>query len=222
MFTSRVTTSHTKKYEVTHFAKYSLVWFCDLGRISSVGLAQAFMIATLILSLRLRIAEAGHLVVIRQNLSGGKAVPLQYICFFFNFANAELLKINNVEIWLKFETLSAAAITDFALLAPNVLARGCCCCWSCRCSCWETCTATALAATTTATTKIGSILRGLRQWWLLLCVCVSRVAKGCEGDKTRGMLPRQPDTRGSLSVSAEASPGRCRLAQVETTPCMRQ
>ena len=35
------------------------------------------MDATLILSLRLRIAEAGHLAVIRQNLSGGKAVPLQ-------------------------------------------------------------------------------------------------------------------------------------------------
>ena len=76
MTTSRVTTSHTKKYEVTHFARYSLVWFCDLGRISSVGLAQAFMVATMILGLRLRIAEAGHLVVIHQNLSGGKAVPL--------------------------------------------------------------------------------------------------------------------------------------------------
>ena len=68
MTTSRVTTSHTKK-----FARYSLVWFCDLGRISSVGLAQAFMVATLILSLRLRIAEAGHLAVFHQNLSGGKA-----------------------------------------------------------------------------------------------------------------------------------------------------
>ena len=74
-----MTTSHTKKYEVTHFARYSLVWFCDLGRISSVGLAQPFMLATLILSLRLRIAEAGHLAVIHQNLSEGKAVPLQYI-----------------------------------------------------------------------------------------------------------------------------------------------
>ena len=30
--TSRVTTSHTKKYESTHFAKYSLVWFCDLEK----------------------------------------------------------------------------------------------------------------------------------------------------------------------------------------------
>ena len=79
MTTSRVTTSHTKKYEVTHFARYSLVVFCDLGRISSVGLAQAFMDATLILSLRLRIAEAGHLVVIHQNLPGGKAIPLQYL-----------------------------------------------------------------------------------------------------------------------------------------------
>ena len=77
MTTSRVTTSHTKKYEVRHFARYSLVWFCDLRRISSVGLAQAFMVATLILSLRLRIAEAGHLAVIHQNLSDGKAVPLQ-------------------------------------------------------------------------------------------------------------------------------------------------
>ena len=73
MTTSRVTTSHTKKYEITHFARYSLVWFCDLGRISSVGLVQAFMVATLILSLRLRIAEAGHLAVIRQNLSGRRA-----------------------------------------------------------------------------------------------------------------------------------------------------
>ena len=79
MTTSRVTTSHTKKYEVTHFGRYSLVWFCDLGRISSVGLAQAFMVATLILSLRLRIAEAGHLAVFHQNLSEGKAVPLQYV-----------------------------------------------------------------------------------------------------------------------------------------------
>ena len=78
MTTDRVTTSHTKKYEVTHFARYSLVWFCDLGRISSVGLAQAFMVATLILSWRLRIAEAGHLAVIHQHLSGDKAVPLQY------------------------------------------------------------------------------------------------------------------------------------------------
>ena len=78
MTTSRVTTSHTKKYEVTHFASYLLVWFCDLGRNPSVGLAQAFMVTTLVLSLRLRIAEAGHLAVIHQNLSGGKAVPLQY------------------------------------------------------------------------------------------------------------------------------------------------
>ena len=78
MTTSRVTTSHTKKYEVTYFARSSLVWFWDLGRISSVGLAQAFTDATLILSLRLRIAEAGHLAVIHQNLSRGKAVPLQY------------------------------------------------------------------------------------------------------------------------------------------------
>ena len=78
MTTSRVTTSHTKKYEFTHFARYSLVWFFDLERISSVGLAEAFMVATLILSLRLRIAEAGHLAVFHQNLSGGKAVPLQY------------------------------------------------------------------------------------------------------------------------------------------------
>ena len=73
-----MTTSHTKKYEVMLFARYSLVWFCDLGRISGVGLAQAFIVATLILSLRLRIAKAGHLAVIHQNLSGGKAVPLQY------------------------------------------------------------------------------------------------------------------------------------------------
>ena len=84
MTTSRLTTSHTKKYEVTYFARYSLVWFCDLGRISSVGLAKAFMVATLILSLRLRIAEAGHLAVIRQNLSGGKAVPLRYIELFMH------------------------------------------------------------------------------------------------------------------------------------------
>ena len=79
MTTSRVTTSHTKKHELTHFARYSLVWFYDLGRILSVGLAQAFMVATLILSLRLRITEAGHLAVFYQNLSGGKAIPLQYI-----------------------------------------------------------------------------------------------------------------------------------------------
>ena len=37
------------------------------------------MVATLILGLRLRIAEAGHLAVFHQNLSGAKAVPLQYI-----------------------------------------------------------------------------------------------------------------------------------------------
>ena len=78
MTTSRVTTSHTQKYELTHFARCWLVWFCDLGKILIVGLPQAFMVATLILSLRLRIAEAGHLAVFHQNLSGGKAVPLQY------------------------------------------------------------------------------------------------------------------------------------------------
>ena len=61
MTTSQVTTSHTKKYELTHFARYLLVWFCDLGRISSIGLArerifllsglaEPFMFATLILS----------------------------------------------------------------------------------------------------------------------------------------------------------------------------
>ena len=77
MTTSQVTTSHTKKYELTLFARYSLVCFCDLGRISSIVLAEAFTVATLILSLRLRIAEAGHLAVLHQNLSGGKAVPLQ-------------------------------------------------------------------------------------------------------------------------------------------------
>ena len=32
MATSGVTTSHTKKYELTHFARYSFVWFCDLGK----------------------------------------------------------------------------------------------------------------------------------------------------------------------------------------------
>ena len=32
MATSRVTTSHTKKYKLTHFARFSLVWFCDLGK----------------------------------------------------------------------------------------------------------------------------------------------------------------------------------------------
>ena len=37
------------------------------------------MVATSILSLRLRMAEVGHLAVFHQNLSGGKAVPLQYI-----------------------------------------------------------------------------------------------------------------------------------------------
>ena len=41
------------------------------------------MVATLILSLRLRIAEAGHLAVFHQNLSGGKAVPFQlYLSYF--------------------------------------------------------------------------------------------------------------------------------------------
>ena len=45
--------------------------FCDLERTPSVGLAQAFMVATLIFNLRLRIAEAGHLAVFHQNLSGG-------------------------------------------------------------------------------------------------------------------------------------------------------
>ena len=73
-----MTTSHTKKYELTHIARYSLVWFFDLGRISSVGLAQAFTVETLILSLWLRITEAGHLAVFHQNLSGDKAIPLQY------------------------------------------------------------------------------------------------------------------------------------------------
>ena len=90
MTTSRVATSHTIKYEVTHFARYSLVWFCDLWRISSDGLAQAFMEATLILSLRLRTAEAGHLAVIHQSLPGGKAVPLQYIC---SFQSREIMRI---------------------------------------------------------------------------------------------------------------------------------
>ena len=33
------------------------------------------MVATLILSLQFRIAEAGHLAAFHQNLSGGKAVP---------------------------------------------------------------------------------------------------------------------------------------------------
>ena len=70
-----------KKYEFTHFARYSLVWFCDLERISSVGLAQAFMVATLILSLRLGIAEAGHLAVFHQNLSGVR--PSRYKTFSF-------------------------------------------------------------------------------------------------------------------------------------------
>ena len=74
-----MTTSHTKKYELTHFVRYLLVCFVILQRISSVGLAQAFMVATLILSLRLRIAEAGHLAVFHQNLSGDKAIPLQYL-----------------------------------------------------------------------------------------------------------------------------------------------
>ena len=83
MTTSRVITSNTKKYELTHFARYSLVCFCDLGRISSVGLAQAFIVAILIISLRLRIAEAGHLAVFPQNLSGGKVVPLHYRYFLF-------------------------------------------------------------------------------------------------------------------------------------------
>ena len=38
------------------------------------------MIATLKLGLRLRIAEASHLAVFHQNLSGDKAVPLQKLC----------------------------------------------------------------------------------------------------------------------------------------------
>ena len=76
MTKSRVTTSHSKKYELMDFARYYLVWFCDLGRISSVCLAQAFIVATLILDLRLRITAAGHLAVVHQNLSRAKAVPL--------------------------------------------------------------------------------------------------------------------------------------------------
>ena len=79
MTTSRVATNHTKKCDLTHFARYWLVWFCDLERITSVGLALGFMVATLILSLRLRIVEAGHLAVFHQKLLGGKAVPLQHI-----------------------------------------------------------------------------------------------------------------------------------------------
>ena len=39
------------------------------------------MVATLLFVLRLRIAEAGHLAVFHQNLSGGTAVPLQYILY---------------------------------------------------------------------------------------------------------------------------------------------
>ena len=66
-------------YELTHFSRYSLVWFCNLERISDIGLAEAFMVATLILSLQLRLAETSHLAIFHQNLSGGKAVPLQYI-----------------------------------------------------------------------------------------------------------------------------------------------
>ena len=45
---------------------------------NNVGLAQAFMVATLILGLRLRVAEAGHLEVFHQNFSGRKAIPLQF------------------------------------------------------------------------------------------------------------------------------------------------
>ena len=45
------------------------------------------MVATLILGLRLRIAAAGHLAVFHQNLSGGKAVPLQYIYIYLNIFN---------------------------------------------------------------------------------------------------------------------------------------
>ena len=87
MTASRVTTSHTKTYELSHFARYSLVWFCDLRRISSTDLARALMVATLILSLRLRIAEAGHLAVFHQNLSGGNTVPLQYQAKIFFLTN---------------------------------------------------------------------------------------------------------------------------------------
>ena len=47
----------------------------DLERWSGSGL---YGLDILILSLWLRIAEAGHLAVFHQNLSGGKAVPLKY------------------------------------------------------------------------------------------------------------------------------------------------
>ena len=61
---------------------YLLFLFCGVKFFLNpimFGLAQAFMVTTLILSLRLRIAEAGHLAVFNQNLSGGKAVPLHYM-----------------------------------------------------------------------------------------------------------------------------------------------
>ena len=72
--TSRVITSHTKRF--CEILVSLVLW---LGKIPNVGLAPAFMITTLILSLRLRITEAGHLAVFHQNLSGDMAVPLKYI-----------------------------------------------------------------------------------------------------------------------------------------------
>ena len=76
-------------YESTDYKSYWKKWvnaFCEvlvtlvswLEKVSSVGLAQDFIVAIFILGLRLRITGTGHLVVVHQNLLGSKAVPLQY------------------------------------------------------------------------------------------------------------------------------------------------
>ena len=115
MTTRRVTKSHTKNntfsFYILRMWWESKKWvnaFCEIlvslvlwsGRISSVGLAQAFMVATLILSLRLRIADAGHLAVFHQNLSGGKAVPLQYVCMYVYMWTFTLIQNNKCWIYL--------------------------------------------------------------------------------------------------------------------------
>ena len=60
-------------------AIYSFAWVCDReGSLVLAWLKPLYVRSIDTISSRLYIAEAGHLAVLYQNLSGGKAVPLQY------------------------------------------------------------------------------------------------------------------------------------------------
>ena len=94
-----------ESYENIWVFAYSEILVCLvswLGRISSVGLAQTFMVATLILGLRLRITEAGHLAVFYQKLSGGKAAPLNYISWKIAHDTIWIWDIFFLKKWLLF------------------------------------------------------------------------------------------------------------------------